>query len=57
MAKYFRTKRELLKADRPRYTFDDLVAVWSRAVGENLFPWFQSLGFVVREERTGIAVR
>lgn len=55
MAKYFRTKRELLKADRPRYTFDDAVAVWSRAVGEDLFPWFQGFAFSVRKERTGLA--
>lgn len=57
LAKYFRTKRALLKADRPRYSFDDLVAVWSRAVGQDLFPWFRSLAFQVREERTGIAIR
>lgn len=57
LAKYFRTKRALLKPDRPRYTFDDLVAVWSRAVGQDLFPWFRSLAFQVREERTGISVR
>ena len=33
---------------------DDCVAVWSVAVGEDLFPWFQSLAFDVSPERTDL---
>jgi hypothetical protein len=55
LAKYFTQKRAMLKPNRERYTFDDLVAVWSKAVGEDLFPWFRSLAFEVRAERTGLA--
>ncbi|MBC8369681.1 MAG: DUF1080 domain-containing protein [Planctomycetes bacterium] len=49
MAKYFRAKRELLPVGGARnsYTFDECVAVWSVALGEDLVPWFQSLGFSV----------
>jgi hypothetical protein len=52
LAKYFRTKRSTLKPGRKAYTMDDCVAVWSRAVGEDLFPWFRSLAFDVHAERT-----
>ena len=52
MASYFRTKRALLAPDRPGYTMDDCVAVWSRAVGEDLFAWFRSLAFDVSAGRT-----
>ena len=52
MARYFRTKRELLKPGRAGYSMDDCVAVWSRAVGQDLFPWFRSLAFDVSAERT-----
>ena len=55
LARYFRTKRAVVPADRPRYTLDDCVAVWSRAVGSDLFPWFRALGFDVRAERTDLA--
>lgn len=55
LAKYFTQKRAMLKPSRERYSFDDLVAVWSKAVGEDLFPWFRSLAFEVRAERTGLA--
>ncbi len=33
---------------------DDCVAVWSRAVGEDLFGWFRSLAFDVSAERTNL---
>ena len=52
LAKYFRTKREVLEPGREGYRFDDLVAVWSLAVGEDLFPWFQEHGFGVDRART-----
>jgi hypothetical protein len=54
MAKYFRTKREVLRPGRSGYGFDDLVAVWSLAVGEDLFPWFQQHGFGVDPARTDL---
>lgn len=57
MQRYFRTKRELLAPDRKAYTFDDLVAVWSAAVGEDLFPWFRGLGFGVDAQRTDLRSR
>ena len=56
MGKYFKAKRALINDDRARYTMDDCVAVWSVGVGENLFPWFQSLAFGVDASRTDIAV-
>jgi hypothetical protein len=52
IARYFQTKRRLVAEDRPRYTLDDCVAVWSRAVGEDLFGWFRSLAFDVDAART-----
>jgi hypothetical protein len=52
MARYFRAKRALLKPGREGYSMDDCVAVWSRAVEQDLFPWFRSLAFDVSEERT-----
>ena len=52
LRKYFRAKRALLADARPGYSMDDCVAVWSRAVGEDLFPWFRSLAFSVSAERT-----
>ncbi|MHC4810889.1 MAG: hypothetical protein ACYTEV_11055 [Planctomycetota bacterium] len=55
MAKYFVAKRTLVPAGRRTYTMDDCVAVWSRAVGEDLFPWFVSLGFDVSAARTDLA--
>ena len=54
MAKYFTTKREVLKPGREGYSMDDCVAVWSLAVGEDLFPWFQSLAFDVNRQRTDL---
>jgi len=57
MAKYFRTKRALLKPGRDKYSLDDCVAVWSRALGEDLFPWFQSLGINVSKENTEIPLQ
>ena len=57
MAKYFQTKRSLLEPGRKGYTMDDCVAVWSNAVGEDLFPWFQSLAFDVDASRTDLAIR
>ncbi|MEE2907670.1 MAG: hypothetical protein VX527_07535 [Planctomycetota bacterium] len=54
MAKYFKTKREVLEPGREAYTMDDCVAVWSLAVNEDLFPWFQSLAFDVDRNRTDL---
>ncbi|MCH2162539.1 MAG: hypothetical protein MK085_11795 [Phycisphaerales bacterium] len=54
LAKYFRTKRKVLEPGREGYSMDDCVAVWSLAVGEDLFPWFQSLAFDVERERTDL---
>jgi hypothetical protein len=47
LAKYFQTKRAVLKDGRAEYSMNDCVAVWSKAVGEDLVPWFRSLGFSV----------
>ncbi len=47
LAKYFKTKRAVLEDGRDGYSMNDCVAVWSKAVGEDLVPWFQSLGFSV----------
>ena len=55
MAKYFRAKRRLVTADRPAYTMDDCVAVWSHAVGEDCFAWFRALAFDVDPSRTDLA--
>jgi hypothetical protein len=55
MAKYFQTKRRVLAPGRKGYSMDDAVAVWSIAVGEDLFPWFQSLAFDVDPARTDLA--
>jgi hypothetical protein len=54
MAKYFRTKREVLEPGRTGYSIDDCVAVWSLAVGEDLFPWFRSLAFDVDRSRADL---
>lgn len=56
LADYFRTKRTLLKPGRKGYSLDDCVAVWSRAVGVDLFPWFRSLGIAVSADKTDIPV-
>lgn len=52
MARYFETKRALVPAEHPSYTLDDCVAVWSAALGEDLFPWFQGLGFGVERAKS-----
>mgnify|MGYP006981522022 FL=1 len=52
LAKYFTTKRKLVAKERKGYTMDDCVAVWSRAVGKDLFPWFRSLAFHVDAGKT-----
>jgi hypothetical protein len=54
LAKYFTTKRALVAKDRPRYTMDDCVAVWSRALGKDLYPWFRSLAFPVESTRSDL---
>ena len=54
MAKYFQAKRRLVQPGRDGYSMDDAVAVWSAAVGEDLFPWFQSLAFDVDPSRTDL---
>ena len=51
LARYFTTKRARVPADHPRYGMDDCVAVWSEALGVDLFPWFRSLGFGVDRSR------
>ena len=54
LAKYFNAKRSHIDKDRPAYTMDDCVAVWSIAVDEDLFPWFRSLAFDVDAQRTDL---
>lgn len=54
LAQYFTTKRALVAKDRKVYSMDDCVAVWSRAVGKDLFPWFRSLAFPVDAARTDL---
>lgn len=54
LARYFQTKRELVPEDAAAYTMDDCVAVWSAALGEDMFPWFRSLAFDVDRERSSI---
>jgi hypothetical protein len=54
MARYFEAKRATLEPGRAAYTMDDCVAIWSIAVGEDLFPWFQSLAFDVSRSRTDL---
>ncbi|MFT4537617.1 MAG: hypothetical protein ACI835_000047 [Planctomycetota bacterium] len=54
LVKYFRAKRRMLSRDRPAYTFDDCVAVWSEAVGGNMFRWFANYGFDVDHARTDL---
>ena len=54
LAKYFAAKRRLITKDRPSYSMDDCVAVWSVALETDLFPWFRSLAFDVDRERTDI---
>ncbi len=54
MAKYFQAKRRLLKPGRKGYSLDDCVAVWSAAVGEDLFPWFRSLGISVDRTKADV---
>ena len=54
MGRYFQAKRALVAPDRADYTMDDCVAVWSNAVGEDLFPWFRSLAFDVDASRTDL---
>ena len=56
MGKYFKAKRRMISPDRDAYTMDDCVAVWSDAVGEDLFPWFRSLAFDVDADRTDLVV-
>ncbi|KAA3605503.1 MAG: hypothetical protein DWQ01_19485 [Planctomycetota bacterium] len=55
LAKYFRTKRQVLKPGRSGFSMDDCVAVWSQATGEDLFPWFQSLAFSVDAGKTDLS--
>lgn len=54
LAKYFRTKRAIVPKERRGYSMDDCVAVWSRAVGTDLFPWFRSLAFPVDAAHTDL---
>lgn len=56
LAKYFKTKRAILKPGRTKYSLDDCVAVWSRALGQDLFPWFNSLGIKVSKANSDISV-
>ena len=55
LARYFRLKRKLADPRKlKRYTADDCVAVLSRAMGRDLFPWFQSLGIKVDRQAAKI---
>ena len=55
IARYFRAKRELAKPGRiKKYTPDDCVAVFSHAMGQDMFPWFQAHGLTVKKERATI---
>ncbi len=56
LATYFKTKRAVLKPGRDKYSLDDCVAVWSRALGDDLFPWFNSLGIKVAKSKTDISI-
>lgn len=56
LAKYFKTKRRLVPADHPNYSMDDCVAVWSEAVGEDLFDWFRALAFDVNRDRVQVSL-
>lgn len=56
IARYFRTKRKFIEEGKLKeYTAHDCVAVLSIAVGEDLFPWFQSLGINVSKEKTTLS--
>lgn len=55
LAKYFVAKRSLVAKDRRGYSMDDCVAVWSRAVGKDLYPWFRTLAFQVDAARSDLA--
>lgn len=53
IARYFRTKRKFIDEGKLKeYTAHDCVAVLSIAAGEDLFPWFQSLGINVSRDKT-----
>lgn len=54
LAKYFQTKRQLVKQGRKGYSLDDSVGVWSAAVGKDLFPFFRSKGIDVDASRTDL---
>lgn len=54
LAKYFQAKRRLVPATRPGYSLDDSVAVWSAAVGQDLFPFFRKHGIDVDRSRTDL---
>jgi hypothetical protein len=54
IGKYFKTKRTVLSPGRRGYSVDDCVAVWSKAVGKDLFPWFKSIGMDVDKSRTDV---
>ena len=56
LARYFRAKRAHVPADHANYSMDDCVAVWSEAVGVDLFPWFEGLGFGVDRERVTLSL-
>lgn len=56
LAKYFRTKRAIVPKPRAHYSMDDCVAVWSRAVDADLFPFFRALAFDVAPARTDLAI-
>ena len=55
LARYFRLKRKLAVPRKlKRYTASDSVAVLSRAMGRDLFPWFRSLGITVDHQAANI---
>ncbi len=55
LARYFQQKRQWVSQDAPAYSMDDCVAVWSRAVHADLFPWFRSLAFDVDTARSTLS--
>lgn len=55
VARYFKTKRKLLGAQKIKeYDINNTVAVLSKAVGKDLFPWFKEHGIAVNKNKAEI---
>ncbi len=51
MAKYFQAKRKYVPAQLgTRYSWDDTVAIMSKALNKDLFPWFNEYGMPCKPE-------